>query len=114
MKPASAADRSQELYERWLAEALGQKSFWGGDRRLLAERPDLASEPLAVRRAHAIALVLREMPIMPVVTGAYGGGSFVLGPPNCEPSPGRCATGPAIESKGRTRRCYARGATGWA
>ena len=77
METASAPDRSQELYERWLAEALGRKPFWGGDRRLLAERPELASEPLAVRRAHAIDLVLREMPIR-IADGELLAGNMLL------------------------------------
>ncbi len=73
----SAPQRSQQLYEDWLADALQRKSFWGDDRCLLAERPELASEPLAVRRAYAIDLVLREMPIR-IADGELLAGNMLL------------------------------------
>ena len=76
-KSTSALDRSRGLYERWLIDALSRKSFWGGERRLLAERPRLASEPLAVRRAYAIDLVLREMPIR-IADGELLAGNMLL------------------------------------
>ena len=76
-KRSECVERSPQLYERWLAESLRQKSFWGGGRCLLLERPDLASEPLVVRRAYAIDVVLREMPIR-IAHGELLAGNMLL------------------------------------